>query len=94
VDQHSTGGRQSLATDKSIVWLAQSPSGQVSYVAIFNLQDSSATLSFSWRELGLEGKQYAVRDLWERKDVEVADGLRVQLPPHGSALYSVAPNTQ
>jgi alpha-galactosidase len=94
VDQHSTGGRQSLTTDEAVVWLAQSSSGQVSYVAIFNLQDSSATFSFSWRELGLEGKQYSVRDLWERKDVGVADGLRVQLPPHGSRIYSVAPNTQ
>jgi alpha-galactosidase len=58
------------------------------------LQDSGATLSFSWRELGLKGKQYSVRDLWGRKELEVADGLRVQLPPHGSVLYSVAPNTQ
>jgi alpha-galactosidase len=94
VDQHSFAGHQILATEKAVVWLAQTPSGQVSYVAIFNLQDSSAELLFSWRELGLEGKQYSVRDLWQRKNVGVADGLRVQLPAHGSALYGVSPNSQ
>ena len=94
VDQHSTDGHQILATDKIVVWLAKSPSGPASYVAVFNRQDSRATFSFSWSELGLEGKEYSTRDLWERKDVKMAGRLRVNLSPHGSALYSVVQISQ
>ncbi len=90
VDQHSTGNRQALASDKAVAWLAQPTSGKGSYVAIFNLRDASEEFSFSWSELGLAGKQYVLRDLWQRKNIGLADGIRLMLPPHGSVLYRIA----
>ena len=35
---------------------------------------------------------YRVRDLWEHKDLGIADALSLQLPSHASVLYSVLEN--
>ena len=90
VDQHTTGNHQALASDKAIVWTAQPASKKGFYVAVFNLQDSAETYSYSWRELGLAGKRYTARDLWERKDLGPVEALRLTLPAHGTVLYKLA----
>ena len=89
VDQHSTGNRQAIVTGNAVVWLAQPASGKGYYVAIFNLADATETLTFAWRDLGLAGTGYLVRDLWKLKDMGPADSIRVTLPSHGSVLYRV-----
>jgi alpha-galactosidase len=91
VDQHSTGNHPVINTDKTVVWLAQSTTTRSQFVAIFNLTESSATLQFEWKDLGLDGSVNKIRDLWEHTDLEKARSLTVTLPPHGSALYSVSP---
>jgi len=89
VDQHSTGNRQAIVTGNAVVWLAQPASGKGYYLAIFNLADATETLTFAWRDLGLAGTGYLVRDLWKLKDMGPADSIRVTLPSHGSVLYRV-----
>jgi alpha-galactosidase len=58
---------------------------------VFNLTNSKAVVSYEWKKLGLSGKAYALRDLWEHKDLGTADALIVTLPAHGSILYRLSP---
>ncbi len=91
VDQHSTGNHPVISTDKTVVWVAQPPSAGKHYLAIFNLGESSQTIQYGWKDLGLEGTAYNLRDLWERKDLGPADSIKLTLPPHGSVLYQASP---
>jgi hypothetical protein len=91
VDQHSTGNHPAIATEKSVVWVASSVSGESHYLAVFNVGPSEATLRYNWKDLGLTEKVYELRDLWERKALPAAASLTVTLPPHGSVLYRLTP---
>lgn len=60
-------------------------------VGLFNLADQPASLSVSWDELGLSGRQ-VVRDLWRQKTVEIAKGkYQVAVARHGVALLRLSP---
>jgi alpha-galactosidase len=89
VDQHSKGNRAVETTAKSAVWLAQPESGRGYYVAIFNRSEATETLHYTWSQLGLTGTEYAVHDLWNRRDVKGAKSIDVTLSPHASILYSL-----
>ena len=96
VDQHSRGNHpvmntDKFNTDKTVVWLAQSTSENAQYVAVFNRSESGAVVRYEWKELGLAGKIYNLRDLWERKDLGATSALTATLPPHASLLYRLSP---
>ena len=103
VDQHSTGNHPVINTGKDVVWLARCDSGNGQpddqhhdqnddrYLAVFNISESRATLRYEWKDVGLAGKIYKVRDLWSRQDLDSASSLSVTLPPHGSVLYRLSP---
>jgi alpha-galactosidase len=100
VDQHSHDNRAVLTTDTTAVWLARSGNYQFEeerggnqnyYVAVFNIGDSEQTIRYEWKDLGLKGASYNVRDLWERKNAGSAPSLTVKLRPHASVLYGVWP---
>jgi len=90
VDQHSSGNHPVITTDKTVVWVAQPAAADGRYLAIFNLTESSQALLYAWKDLGLTSTKYKLRDLWERKDLGLADSISVTLPPHGSALYEAS----
>ena len=90
VDQHTVSGRPVITTDKAVVWVARSVSGDRRYLAIFNMGDESSTFQYSWKELGFEEATYRVRDLWVRRDVGTANSITVRLPAHGVMLYGVS----
>jgi alpha-galactosidase len=90
MDQHSTGNHPVMATDRSVAWVAQSSSGESRYLAVFNLGESSQTLQYSWKDLGLPAAKYKLRDLWEGKDLGESSMVTVTLPPHGTVLYRVS----
>lgn len=87
VDQHSTSNHPVVVTDKLVVWFAESAEKKAFYVAVFNRGESPADAHYSWKELGLNGGEYALRDLWERKDAGKANSLIAKLPPHACVLY-------
>jgi alpha-galactosidase len=93
VDQHSSGNHPVIKTDNSVVWLANSDLNDkdTHYVALFNVGESKATLRYDWKDLGLTGKTYRPRDLWQRRDLACSGSMAVTLPPHGSALYRLSP---
>jgi alpha-galactosidase len=90
VDQHSSGNRPVISTEKTVVWVAQSGTTRDHYLAVFNLGDSAETVHYSWHDLGLPAAGYKLRDLWQRKDLGSSYSLSLTLPPHGSVLYGVS----
>lgn len=91
VDQHSRDNHAAINTRTAAVWLAQPQTGDGYYLALFNLEDSPQSLSYSWKGLGLGGSKYRMRDLWRRKDLPSASSIFVTLAPHASALYVAYP---
>ena len=91
VDQTATFSRPVVVNDKIVVWLARSDSKDSYYLAAFNRSESSAKLSFTWEQLGLAGKDYALRDLWEHRDLGTTKELVVTLETHASVLYKLQP---
>jgi hypothetical protein len=92
VDQHSTGNHPVINTKSTVVWLAQAGSEGGQYLAVFNLTESKAVERYEWKELGLAGAAYRLRDLWEHKDLGSAPALNATLPPHGCMLYRLSPS--
>ena len=96
VDQHSSGNHpvipaEGINTPKTVVWLAQSTSENEQYVAVFNRSKSRVVVRYEWKDLGLAGKTYKLRDLWEHKNLGPASALTATLPSHGSLLYRLSP---
>jgi hypothetical protein len=94
VDQHSTGNHPVITTDSAVVWLADYGLKDGHYLAIFNIGDHEATVHYDWKDLGLAGKTYALRNLWEHKDLSPAKSMAITLPSHGSVLYRVKPDSK
>jgi hypothetical protein len=91
VDQRSKGNRVAFRSNQTTIWTAQSSTDTSFYIAAFNLTTSSQSVQFIWRQLGLPQGKYAIRDLWEQKDLGPAGSLEVQLPAHGTVLYRLTP---
>jgi alpha-galactosidase len=95
VDQHSKGNHAVETTPKSAVWVAQQENPGGYYVALFNRSDAPQTLRYTWKQLGLkEEPSYALRDLWDHKNLGPAASIEVNLPAHGSVLYAVQPEAK
>ena len=87
LDQHSTGNRAALHSPDVSVWTAHSTTGAGDYVAVFNTADRAQDLHYAWRQLGWNGKDYTLRDLWEHKETSHMRALDVHLAPHACVLY-------
>jgi hypothetical protein len=79
-----------VTTDKTAVWLAQPENGRGYYLAVFNIGDSEQTIHYEWKDLGLTGPGYKIRDLWERRNAAAASSLSVKLRPHASVVYRLS----
>jgi hypothetical protein len=89
VDQSSAGGRQVFSRGSTVAWEAGASDAHSKYLALFNTGDATATVSATWAELGLGGKQ-TVRDLWARRDLGSFEGsFSAQLNSHGAGLYQL-----
>jgi len=91
IDQTSTGNREVIATPDIVVWLAEADDGKHSYVAVFNRGEQPKDVRYPWKDLGLSGPSYKLRDLWHRRDIGSTQSLEVQLSPHDCVLYRLEP---
>src|SRR5215472_1793694 len=87
VNQHSTANRATIVTDKVVVLLAESTENRGTYVAVFNRGSELADIHHTWKDLGLAGRQYALRDIWNNVDAGNSDGVTAKLAPHACLLY-------
>ena len=92
VDQHSMDGHL-LGRDGDVVaWVAVSENRDKSYLALFNLGDAPVHVDKTFAEYGfVERAEYKVRDLWTRKELGALNAVTVELPAHGSVMYSLRP---
>jgi len=90
VNQHSTGNRSLITTNGVVIWTATPQNESGRYLAIFNRGESVENIALEWNEVGMTlGKAYALRDLWEHKDLGAATSLKLELRPHACVLYRV-----
>jgi alpha-galactosidase len=74
------------------VWVAagsQQSQHHMRYLALFNLDEHPVTVEAAWDQLGLDPGMHVARDLWQGHTLPAAERLKVQLPPHASALYAI-----
>ena len=72
------------------VWFANNHDGTFT-VALFNLSDTTATVTANWSDLGFTGPAW-VRDLWSHQNLgRSATGFSASLAPHASRLLRVVP---
>jgi alpha-galactosidase len=89
VDQQSKGNHPAVATDSIVIWTAETHTGDAAYLAVFNRSELSKQLEYAWSEVGLSGKSYMQRDLWERKDLDARPSLSIVLAAHACVLYKL-----
>lgn len=94
VDQSSAGNRQLFRTNDLIAWVADVPTSQGRYVALFNAQDSgSNNLTVEFSTLGF-AHAAQVRDLWSQRDLgRFTAAFSQPLPAHGSGLFRLEPES-
>jgi hypothetical protein len=90
VDQHSVTAHE-LGRDGDVVaWVSVSANRDKNYLALFNLGDTPVNVDKTFAQYGfIDRAQYKVRDLWMRKELGALNALTVELPPHGSVMYSL-----
>jgi hypothetical protein len=94
VDQHSTGNHVVVSNPQTMIWVADSAQNSTShYLAVFNRSESVTKMQISWSDLHWTAGTYRLRDLWNHKDLGKTSDLSVSLPPHGSVLYRVVPDS-
>lgn len=72
------------------VWGTRNPDGSYT-VALFNLGDSSASVTADWASFGFTGAA-SVRDLWRHQNLGTyKNRITATLPAHGSRLFTVKP---
>lgn len=87
VDQRSTNGKQVLDRGNIVVWSAQALDRKGAYLAVFNRTGAEQEVQLNWKDLELAEARYNLRDVWTRKNLGSAPGLKVHLAGHGSILY-------
>ncbi len=90
VDQRSHENRPVISTSTAVVWIAQPDAEDGRYLALFNLDEHEQKVHYDWKDLGLTGSKFQLRDLWERKNLGTATSVSVTLAPHGCALYRLS----
>jgi hypothetical protein len=58
------------------------------YIAVFNLQELPLQRDIAW-PAPLAGGAHAVYEIWSGRNVPSAAALRVELPPHGCAIFRI-----
>jgi hypothetical protein len=91
IDQAGRPARPLSTATNQQVWFAKNPNGSYT-VALFNLDDTAATVSVNWTDLGFTG-QARLRDNWAKKSLPAAqNGYGLTLQPHASTLITVTPS--
>lgn len=86
VNQTATASRQLWQGNDRVVWSADLPRGEAA-LALFNLGDQTARVHTTWAELGYKGRVHYASAALSVVGTAEKDGMDVQIPAHGSALW-------
>lgn len=90
VDQNSTNGHETFASENIRAWVAEIPGSKDRYLAVFNVGDRPADVNLDWNELAIPSTNARVRDLWRRSTLGRQQGVHAKLSPHASLLYRIS----
>lgn len=93
VNQNSLNNKELYSDDNKIIWCANVPGTNEQYIAMFNISDSEIkNMKIEWKDLNPYSAKYAVRNLWDRKDLgDFKDEFSADVNPHGCCLIRVKP---
>jgi alpha-galactosidase len=92
VNRNGINGRQVKFKNAIIIWAADVKDKQDKYLAFFNQWESIEPVDtkVTWKQLGLSGSEYKVRDLWAKKDLGTfKDGFSKPINAHDAGLYKI-----
>lgn len=92
VNRNSINNKQIKFKNAHVIWSADIPQSNDKYVAFFNQWEAVNPIkpSITWKQLGLTGSTYKVRDLWNNKELgEFNDEFTYSVPAHGAGLFKV-----
>ena len=87
MDQQGQGQRLAGRDGDVIAWTSKA--GSKEYLALFNVGDSAATVKSGFAKYGLADGKYAVRDVWEAKDLGRLAAVSGSVAPHGCLLLEL-----
>jgi hypothetical protein len=87
MDQRGQGQRLVGQDGAIVAWTSQV--GSRSYLALFNVGDSPATVKAEFAKYGLATGKYSVRDVWGKKDLGTATSVENTIAPHGVLLLEL-----
>jgi alpha-galactosidase len=94
IDQDALGkqGRRVSASEGEEIWV-KDLAGDSKAVCVLNTGEEPAKVKVEWSKLdGVAGKQYAIRDLWTKKDLGTTDAdFEAKIDGHGIALLRLSP---
>jgi alpha-galactosidase len=92
VNQTGRGGRELRSERGRMVWTAELPEAGARVAALFNLGDAGIQeIRVTFRELGLPGRAYLVRDLWKKKDLGLfTEAFTAKVNPHGAGMFRIS----
>jgi len=94
INQKSTNNREIFCRGNNIAWSADDTDSDDKYVALFNVGETPSRINVEFKEIGLNGKQCTVRDLWAKKNLGTfKDRITSSINPHGACLYRISPKT-
>ncbi len=93
---HSTDARQIRRDERQAVWFSKDIEGQVSYLAMFNLEDTPQKIAVADDELGTNAVcGSAIEELWSGEIWMSSDAcVHATIPPHGTRLYRIERSSQ
>jgi len=88
VNQNSTYSTQISATASTVIWMANSTTTNVNWVAFFNLNPASSNITFQFNTLGYTNCD--IRDCWAHSDLGTFTTSFTQtIMRHGTGLYKL-----
>ncbi|WP_328323067.1 MULTISPECIES: glycoside hydrolase family 27 protein [unclassified Streptomyces] len=90
VDRAGRPARPVSGSGLQQVWSSENADGSYT-VALFNLADTAAKTTVEWSDLGTDGRNGKVRDLWAHRNLGThRASFSATLPAHGSRLLHVS----
>jgi alpha-galactosidase len=92
VNQAGRNSRELKAEKGLVVWTADIPDTTAKVAALFNLEDKGIReVRITFKELGLQGRECVVRDLWKKKDIGLfTDAFTAKINPHGAGMFKIS----
>jgi alpha-galactosidase len=92
VNQNCCNNYEVLNENGISVWTADVPNSKDIYVAVFNTtNENNPSVKVFWNRIGLQNKNYKVRDLWTKSSVGNFDNsITLDINKHGAKLLRVS----